>query len=287
MADLFDAFQELDDDNGSRFNDLVKGCMNYLGSKKSTCLQIHELLPRQPIWVDVFGGSGVMTMSHPGAKLEIYNDYHGGLVSFFIALNTDMERLIETIKNMPHSREFFRWAYETRNQDTDHFIRGAKAYYLIQTSFSGIGDSWGRIKKPAKEIGKKLHNPLEYFSFIRERMKFVQIENLPWSRILADYDNYDVLFYMDPPYYGRSEYDLTFPKEEHVSLLKAVFECKAAVAVSGYPCPLYDQQPWDSHHDFEVTDYTDPYSNTGVNKTHVPKGKRASRLERLWIKEAD
>ena len=45
-----------------------------------------------------------------------------------------------------------------------------------------------------------------------ERLQGVQIECLPYEKILERYDRPTTLFYLDPPYYDRKLYRFNFTK---------------------------------------------------------------------------
>ena len=65
---------------------------------------------------------------------------------------------------------------------------------------------------------------LEDLETARERLKTVYIDNLPFERLIANWDRRDALFYCDPLYYmllerkGRSYYQCTFTREDHTRL---------------------------------------------------------------------
>lgn len=280
MTDLLKLFEELDDDSGDYDSKRTyKRCpLNYMGSKRETLDAILALLPYSNTWVDVFGGSGIVTFSRRPSKLDVFNDRHGGICAFYRALKERPDELIAQIELMPHSREFFDWAKATEVQDVDDVMRGAKWYYMIQASFAGRADAWGRVTNGRNNIIDKLYRTLEIFPTIHQRLKFVQIENLDWQQIFVDYDGYDVIFYCDPPYVGSNKYRFSMSDYDHHTLCKSIMQLKGFCALSGFNNSIYNSYDWDGKHVFEVRNNVSTVAYGGD-----PRSKK--RLECLWIKE--
>ena len=254
-----------------------RGAMNYIGSKHSCLSQIFPLIPITDRWVDVYGGSGVVTLNRPRVKFEVYNDRHSGLVAFYKMISSEAgtQALKERCSLFPHSRELFidylkGWEVE------DDLERAARWYYIVQTSVMGRCEAFGRDLKAYNTVYRKIHEQLELFPIIHDRFKNVLVENLDWRQCLGDFDSPDTVFYMDPPYWGSDIYEHKMDKIAHIEMCGRIFECKGFVAVSGYANEVYDQFPWDGVHRIEV--------DNQIANMFGPK--TADRTEWLWIKEA-
>jgi DNA adenine methylase len=77
----------------------------------------------------------------------------------------------------------------------------------------------------------------------------VHIECADWRDVLRRFDGPDTLFYCDPPYLtdtrsAKWEYLHEFSDADHEELLAVLSQARGAVALSGYPHPLYDRLGW-------------------------------------------
>lgn len=273
---LLEMFDEFDDDSKRESR---RAPLNYTGTKRETLDEILTLLPYSNMWVDVFGGSGIVTIARKPSKLDIFNDRHAGIIAFYRAIQTRLDELLERIKLMPHGREFFEWCIKTLNQDTDDVVRGAKWYYLVQSSFAGRAQYWGRVTNGKNTIVTKIQKNLELFPTIHRRFQNVQIENLDWQVIFKDYAKPDAIIYCDPPYIDSNIYAHRMSRNDHKKLCDRIFDCDSFVALSGFDNTLYNDYPWDGKHAFQLQNKV---STVAVST----KDRLKTRVECLWIKEA-
>jgi DNA adenine methylase len=111
-----------------------------------------------------------------------------------------------------------------------------------------------------------------------ERLRSVSLECLPALTVIGKYGAAsDVLLYVDPPYLGsvRSDANSRYGVEmrtdaEHRELAAALADCRAAVFLSGYDSPLY-QELYDGWHRAERRTMTG----------NATRGDKA-RTEVLW-----
>jgi DNA adenine methylase len=107
------------------------------------------------------------------------------------------------------------------------------------------------------------------------RLRQVSLESLPALDLIAKYGKEtEALLYVDPPYLGTTRDGIQYRHElraddEHTELAEALHVCKAAVVVSGYPSPLYDQDLYAAWSRVEISSMT----GNGVEK---------ARTEVLW-----
>ena len=272
-VNLLSLFEQMDDSHEPR-ETYKRGPLNYTGSKRETLDDILALLPYKNTWVDVFGGSGVVTLARRPCKLDVFNDRNSGICDFFRACQSEPDRLIELIELMPHSREMFIRSKVVSS--TDYVVRGAQWYYLVQCSFGGRAQAFGRVLKGKNTILSKLYGNLELFPSVHRRFKQVTVENLDWRECFRDYDSYETVFYADPPYYESDIYDHGV---DHKALCDTIFELNGFVALSGFDNELYNSYDWDGKHVFEMKNRVATTANPGTPRNEV-------RLECLYIKEA-
>ena len=241
-----------------------------MGGKGKLLWLLHLLAPENySRFVDVFGGSGTVTLNHPiqPGCVEIYNDYNSDLANLFHCVKEHPAALIRELGFLPlHSRDEFNVLYKFFSQeeftgdclqeelellsrylpppDSESIrrlllerarrgdVRRAAEYFkLIRCSFSGAGNAFAG--KPC-DIRR-------FFYLIWEcsrRLKDVVIENKDFASLILQYDREDTFFYCDPPYYEAECYAVEFPKEDHRRLHAALKRCKGSVMVSYNYCPF-------------------------------------------------
>jgi DNA adenine methylase len=257
------------------------------GGKSESLKHILDKLPYRRVFVEAFGGSGVVSINRKKSVLDVYNDRYGGIVAFYRCLRNSecRQKLIERLNLTPHAREEFVWSRDTWDKVEDDVERAARWFVSVQMSFGGLGRNFARTvdsKPPIK-------NNLDLFNPVGNRFREIQIENLDWKQCLKDYDSYDTVFYLDPPYYKSDGgiYEHTLHRhEQHVELLETIFRTKGFVALSGYANDLYDKYNWSERHtwDVSVTIKANAFNdeNHQVDNVHTRMSKRAQEV--LWIK---
>lgn len=269
-----------DDDGPIRQDFSKKAILNYMGSKKQSIAQMAPLIEYRDKFIDCFGGSGMVLYARKPSPLEIYNDKHGGLVAFFrcIADPVLLEQLIDKVKLMPHAREMFYYCKASWEQDQDLVTRAAKWYYLVQTSFAGKAKAWGKITTKAQKVSDKLYDTFEYFYEWHQRFKKVQVENLDWEQMFQVYDDFETVWYLDPPYLDcPTMYQHGMSVDDHRRMCEKIMNLEGFVALSGYDNPVYDEYPWDDKYTWSV--------DNRVITAEVGMDRQQLRKECLWLKQ--
>ena len=288
MPGLFDCLG--DDHHHEKREGYLRSPLNYPGNKFSSLPNLLPLIPYDDSFVDVFGGTGQVLMARKSSPLEVFNDRHAGIAAFFLCIQDAklLEQLIERIRLLPHSREIFSYFKQTINEESDTLTRAVKWYYLVQSSFVGRAEYFGRITKRSTPIFRKLYDNLELFADIHERFTKVQVENLSWDMILKDYDSYKTVFYMDPPYINSNIYEHGMSPKDHHRMCSAIMNVKGFVALSGYDNDIYDQYEWDHKYEWGLQNNvtTMAFSEGSVMEGREDQASRTKvRKECLWIKE--
>lgn len=200
-------------------NDFDFNIFRYMGGKFYQRDKIIPLFPEHKVYVEVFGGSGIILFTKEPSEIEVYNDINSDIVAFFKILRDNPDEFIYKVALTPYSREIFN---EVKNMTPrNDFEKAYKFYVIISMCFGG------RPKSPA--FGYSLtqnqaltwHKRIEQFLPIINRLKGVIIENLDFREIFERYDSPDTLFYCDPPYF-KSEYYYSdcykFTEKDHKDL---------------------------------------------------------------------
>jgi len=265
---------------------IIKAPFGFPGGKSKSVKHILPLLPYRNVWVDVFGGSGVITLNrHKSKVLDVYNDRWSGLVSFYRCISDYdlMQQMLTKLSLMPHSKELF---YESKDWNVKNDVNRASLwYYMMQHSFGGLARNWGRsVNFRLPDYLKQLKR----FPLIHSRMVECQIDNDGWENILHDYDSYDTVFYCDPPYIGThmGMYRHSFTEDNLRDLLDTIMETKGFVALSNYQNDLCDSYNWDSVHSWDTIATLQPGRETETNHRVGAGTGNMKRKEMLYIKEA-
>jgi len=286
---MLDGFAE-DDENKLR-SKIVKIPFGYPGGKSRSYKKIIDVLPRTGRFVEVFGGTGVVLLNREEEKLEVYNDRYSALVDFYRCLYDDVKfnKLISLLEMMPQSRELFILSKTNRDVEQDTVLRAAYWYYSIENSFSCLGRNFGRSLVESKN---KIASNLKLFPELNRRLKNVLLENLDWKICMKDFDAYDTVFYLDPPYMdtttsGNIYKERGMSAEDHKELCDYIFSCKGYVAVSGYENEIYSKYPWDDVKCWDVFISMTSQSKAEESYNKDTDLQRGNRQEYLYIKEAE
>ena len=241
-----------------------------MGGKGKLLRLIRRLAPPwYPRFIDVFGGSGTVTLGRPLRKgcLEIYNDYNSNLTNLFCCVKNRTMALLKELGFLPlNSRDDFNVLYKFFSKDefTDDYLeeeleltqiyleppqreairklmlersprgdvrRAADYFKLIRYSFSGGGKSFAGRSCDLRR----------FFYLIWEcsrRLASVVIENKDFEGLIRQYDRKNAFFYCDPPYFEAEDcYAVEFPKEDHQRLHNVLLTCQGYVMVSYNRCP--------------------------------------------------
>jgi len=288
--DLLSMLDELDDTPHNREGNIVKAPFSYPGGKQKSIKHIMPFLPDAGGYIEPFGGSAAILLARRVSKLEVYNDRFGGVTDFYRCMRDKLlcEQLIERLDLTIHSREEFAWCKDTWSNPQDPVERAARWYYMTLYSFGKQGRNFGRGVRPGCIISGQIRDKLKDFWPVHERMKYVLIENQDWEFILTDFDNHDVVFYLDPPYIDSSRgiYKNEMTKTDHQRMLEMIMDMEGYVALSSYPNGLYDSYPWDAVHQWQHAESTTSMSNTESNHKADMHQERGHVTEALYIKEA-
>lgn len=270
--------------------DYVRSAFPYPGSKAKCIENIIPHLPYTDMYSEPFGGSGAILLARNSSRLEIFNDRCSGVTAFFRVCRhkENLDALITRLSILIHSREEFIWCKNEWKNSEDDVERAARWYYMVVCSFGSHMRNFGRSKDPKALFAPKLHNSLDFFYPLHDRIKNCQIENLDWRQCFKDYDHSDMVWYIDPPYYQTSGgmYENELLDSEHVQMLDMIQDLQGFVAISGYPNELYNSYKWDKIVSWEQNSSSLGIAFTGTNNLDKFKNQlqRQKVTEVLWIK---
>lgn len=220
----------------------------YYGGKTTLADRIVSLLPRHTHYVEPFAGSLAVLLAKPRSEMETVNDLDQDLMTFWRVLRDRPEELARAMDLTPHSRAEQQLAYEL--DVPDDLERARRVWVLLS---QGRGSTlrrtgWRFYRDPA---GSTYSMP-DYLSAYADRVPAaatrlhgVSLECRDALEVIRDYGKHpNVLLYCDPPYLASSRNSTNYRHEmgsesQHADLLNALLDCEAAVVLSGYPSPFY------------------------------------------------
>lgn len=200
------------------------------------------------IWNHFFG-SGAVLFNKPRSNIETVNDLDGNVVNLFEWIKRDPERLAYEIYYTPYARQVYEDAFASIPEDS---LKQAVNFYIrlnmghgFRTTGEKVGwknDVQGREKSYASRDWCSLP---ERIIQAAERLRGVQIENIPAIDLMQRFNYSNVLVYLDPPYMpetrnGKQYQCEMYDKESHKKLLETAKVHKGPVLISGYETELYN-----------------------------------------------
>lgn len=256
----------------------------YYGGKTSIADRIVELLPEHRHYVEPFAGSLAVLLAKRPSLMETVNDLDGHLMTFWRVLRDQPEDLMRVAALTPHSRAEHQAAYDL-NASSDDLERARRVWVALT---QGRGNTlrrtgWRHFQDPGRRgptsMPDYLTSYVERMRGAAARLAGVSLECRDALDVIRDYGRHDqVLIYADPPYLGSTRSSRQYLVEmshddEHRALAQALTSCRAAVVLSGYHSPLYDEL-YAGWHRYEIPTYT----GQGNHAEH----RNDRRVEVLW-----
>jgi len=261
----------------------VKPPFTYFGGKTAIADRIVALLPAHEHYVEPFAGSLAVLLAKPPSPMETVSDLDGELVNFWRMLRERPEELCRMCALTPHARGELENAYKPSEDDLE---RARRTWIKLTQARSGQHfkrTGWRYYQDPRgshSSMPDYLDAYVGRLAPAAARLRSVSLESLPALDIIRRYGRHrDCLIYADPPYLmtARScndrgpSYGVEMGTEaDHRQLAETLAAAAAAVVLSGYHSPLYDEL-YDGWHVTELPAFTGNAS-TG----------NARRIEVLW-----
>ena len=177
----------------------------YIGGKRNLSRRLIDLIATIPhrTYVEPFVGmGGVFLRRTSQPPVEVINDLSGDVATFYRVVQRHYPYFIDMLRWRITSRaEFDRLVKQDPTTLTD-LERAARFLYLQRLAFGGkvAQRNFGVDRRtPGRFDVTKLEPVL---ADLHERLASVVLEQLPYADLIRRYDGPDVLFYLDPPYWG-------------------------------------------------------------------------------------
>jgi DNA adenine methylase len=193
---------------------------------------IIDLIPQEHnIYIEVFGGAASVLYQKQPSKLEVLNDINSELINLHRAIRNNPQTLSMFLNDLFISREIFDDIRKRKIKPKNNIERAAFYYYQLTQSFRSKGDNFAMAAKS----GRKPKNIYRDFKKISDRLKYVTIENMSFSKLIPLYDKEDAFFYIDPPYVSTESYYKNtggFGIKEHEQLAELLSKVKGKFLLS-------------------------------------------------------
>jgi DNA adenine methylase len=183
----------------------VSSAAPYIGGKRNLAQRLVALIATIPhqTYVEPFVGmGGVFLRRTSRPRAEVINDLSGDVANLFRILQRHYPQFMDVLRWQITSRaEFTRLVKVDAGSLTD-LERAARFLYLQRLAFGGKvnGRNFGVDRRTPGRFDVSKLEPL--LAEIHERLAGVVIEQLNYSDLIRRYDGPEVLFYLDPPYWG-------------------------------------------------------------------------------------
>ena len=268
----------------------------YFGGKITAAPRIVGLLPPHQHYVEPYAGSLAVLLAKPRSQMETVNDLDGALVTFWRVLREQPAELARVCALTPHSRAEYTAVLDMLGENADSDLETARRVF-VQLTQGRAGtrqrSGWRHYVDPAGS-GSGMPDYLDAYvrriTAAAERLAGVTLECRPALDLIERYGREaDVLLYVDPPYLGSTRnargrrrgdhwghYLHDMPGEDdHRALADALTAAAAAVVLSGYASPLYDEL-YAGWHRVEFAAFTGQGAHAGVGRSAF------NRTEVLW-----
>lgn len=225
----------------------MRAVVKYPGSKWSLADWIISFFPEHHSYLEPFFGSGAVLFNKPRSHIETVNDLDGNVVNLFEWIKRDPEKLAHEIYFTPYARQVYKDAFASVPEDS---LGQAVNFYIRLNMGHGFRTNGEKVGWKNDVQGRECsyasqdwcHLP-EKIMQAAERLRGVQIENVPAADLIRRFNYKNVLIYCDPPYmldtrHGR-QYRYEMDDREHEELLEVLLLHKGPVVISGYDSPLY------------------------------------------------
>lgn len=228
----------------------MRQVLRYPGSKWNIAAEISALIPEHHSYVEPFFGSGAVLFNKAPSAIETINDLNSEVTNLFRCIKEDSARLAALVTATPYSREVYEQQFELGIPVEPY--EKAVSFLIRCWQSHGFRANEYRVGWKSDVQGREAMYSLwnwyrlpEWIVEIAERLRCVQIENVPALDVIRRFDYSNVFMYLDPPYllserHGK-QYRYEMTEADHVELLEQVLESKAKIMISGYESDLYDK----------------------------------------------
>jgi DNA adenine methylase len=194
------------------------GPLSYIGGKNRLATKIISLLPEHTAYVEAFAGGAQVLFHKPPSNVEVLNDLDFDVVNFFRVCQWHYEEFVRYLRYCLASRKLHELHLATNPATLTDIQRAGRFFYLQKNSFGGLILKQKFHYGVTQPSNYNLERIPEIIERTHQRLQRVQIESLPYEKILEKYDRPTTLFYLDPPYWERVLYRHNFTEADFIEM---------------------------------------------------------------------
>jgi DNA adenine methylase len=182
------------------------------------------------IFVDVFGGSGVVSLNLPFKCKIVFNDADRYIYNIFKVIQDERkrERLIEKMElAFPHESVFngFKDVYFREGKPKDEVESAFMFIYLASYSYGGAMRNYGYFSSLSR--GDKMNQAINGIKDLAYKLREWVILNRDYRMVIKKYDSERTFFYLDPPFLiSTKNYKYIFSENDHRILSEVIKHVK-------------------------------------------------------------
>jgi len=222
------------------------GPLSYIGGKNRLAKKIIAMLPEHITYVEPFAGGAQVLFHKLPSNVEVLNDLDFDVVNFFRVCQWHYDELIRYLRYSLASRTLHELHVKTDPSTLTDIQRAGRFFYLQKNSFGGLILKQKFHYGVTQPSNYNLERIPEIIEQTHKRLARVQIESLPYERVIEKYDRPTTLFYMDPPYWRRVLYRHNFTDEDFRGLEQRLHRIngKFLISLDDHPAVRQIFQSW-------------------------------------------
>jgi DNA adenine methylase len=192
----------------------MRGPIPYVGGKSRLFKKIVSLMPEHTTYCEPFAGGAEVLFRKTPSEVEILNDPDFEIVNFYRVSQSHYQELIRYLRFLLASRKLHQMHLQTNPETLTDIQRAGRCFFLMKNSFGGL------VLKQHYHYGVSQptnYNPEripEIIEAAQKRLQRMQIECLPYEKVLEKYDRAFTFFMVDPPYWGPKLYRHNFAESD-------------------------------------------------------------------------
>lgn len=208
------------------------GPLPYIGGKRAIARKIIDVFPKHTTYVEPFAGGAQVFFHKAPSKVEVLNDLDGEMVNFFRVCQQHYEELIRYTRFLIVSRKWHEVLKATDPVTLTDIQRAARHLYLLKNAYAGLIRSLDYKCHVVQPPGLNPERLPEAIEEVAKRLARVQLECLPYEKVLERFDRPWTLFYLDPPYFGLKLYRHNFTTADFDKMAERLAGLKAKFVLS-------------------------------------------------------
>jgi len=210
----------------------MRGPLPYIGGKNAIAKQIIAVFPEHTTYVEPFAGGAQVFFRKEPSKVEVLNDLDGEMVNFYRVCQQHYEELLRYLRFMLVSRTWHELLKSTDPATLTDIQRAARHLYLLKNCYAGLIRNLNFNCDVVQPPGFNPESLPKIIEDTHRRLARVQLENLPYEKVLKHFDRPETLFYLDPPYYQRKLYRFNLEPEDFDEMVKCLASLKGKFVLS-------------------------------------------------------